>query len=289
MLIGDLFEDEWEERPRNDPKLNKAFKAAVYSNHSESEEHALQLLRSNYKNIVIALNQFSKGDQIYRGVSLTNDVVMIDPTKATRAAANTSNFMNMLVSNILPSWSGWPPRDHSLICTTDWSTARGYGGTGGSYEKGPHVVLPFGDPVIGICGATDFWGSFEGLYPPSMNDMFENVVKDYLHRPIGQTPEQLKKDLLDLSAHLAANPADKLEILDNWGSEYKPLLQSANWIQGLSEMLEPNKNRFSRIKLSALAGHFAGANREVWLSAPSLLARRSIVYAFLDEMKNVEI
>lgn len=287
MLIGDLFEDEWDERPRHKADLNKAYKDAVYSNHSKDDAQALQLLKSNYSNLVIALNQFSNGDHIYRGISLPNNAVMVDPTKAIRTAANTSNFTNMLVSEILPSWKGWPPRNQALICSTSWNTARGYGAE--SYAKGPHVVLPLGDPVIGICSGPDFWDSFGKLYPPSLNDMLEHIIPDYLKRPTASTPAGLAKDLGDLGVYMVAHPGTREEIIENWGTEYKEAIMAPNLVHGFSQLLEPNKNGFRRMKLSELKGHFAGAEREVWVSAPSLLVRREIVYNFLDNLASIQL
>lgn len=143
MLIGDLFEGDWDDRPRNNKDANAAYKAAIYSQHSDSDEQVFAILDKYYPQIVLAVNKYVAGERIYRGVNLKAEAVFVDPTKAIRTAANTSNFTNMLVSEILPSWKGWPQRNRSMICSMNRSIARGYGSN--SYELGPHVVLPLGN------------------------------------------------------------------------------------------------------------------------------------------------
>lgn len=284
MLIGDLFEDEWEERPRTKPELNQAYKAAIYSGHTEDEQAAWQLLKTHYSRIVIALNKFQSGDRIYRGVSLTNPAVLVDPSKAVRTAANTSNYANMLVSNILPSWKGWPRRDQSLICSTNRRTAEGYG----HYKAGgPHVVLPFDDATIGVCSAMDFWDSFGAIYPPTMNDMIERLVHYYLKRQAASTPQGLVKDFADLDQLFNANPGLKTELVDDWGEEYKEVMAAPSFLQGLNQALEPNKNGFRKVPLSKFDA--AGSDRECWVTGPAILAQEEVILNWLEQLTSIEL
>lgn len=282
MLIGDLFEDDWDDRPRNNKDANAAYKAAIYSQHGKSDEEVFAILDKYYPEIVIAVNKYVAGERIYRGVSLDSEAVFVDPTKAVRTAANTSNFINMLVSDILPSWKGWPKRNLSMICSMNRSIARGYGHS--SYERGPHVVLPLGNPVIGVCSANDFWESFPKLFPPSMNDMIAGLVRNYLGREAAATPEGLVKDLKDLDAAFAEKPGTKMLQVQEWGREYLTLFSAPNLLQGFNELLEPNYNGFKRVTLAEY--HSAGDEREVWISAPALLVRDTAVRRWVDQKQN---
>src|SRR5882762_7031765 len=93
---------------------------------------------------------------IYRGLNgHEENILYVDPTNYTRRSANTDNYYTLLMDN-LPSWSKFPKRSKSLICTTDSDNADTYGQVKGSV----YVVLPLGNPIIACCDGEDLWDSF---------------------------------------------------------------------------------------------------------------------------------
>lgn len=278
MLLLELFEDD---HPKRNAELKKAYQDAIYQDYADDDIKADAFLTKHYSKLVVALNKFASGDRIYRGVEDKKNfsAMVVDPTKAIRVAANTSNYTNMLVSSVLPSWKGWPPRNQALICTVRVSIAQSYGGY---HSSGPHVVLPFGDPVIGVCSNSDFWESFsDGIYPPELNDFIERLSAYTLQRKINtSTPEALAADLKQMGEISKSEPY----ILEYFSLWERNILNAPSLLEKLDAILDPKASGFKMVNLSQLNG--AGANNEVWVSAPSLMVREGIVANWLQRQQD---
>jgi hypothetical protein len=230
-----------------------------------------------------AINAYLNGKIIYRGVPNKSSMLLVDPTKVERKAANTFNYMNLLQSN-LPSWSAYPPRNRSLICTTNYKHARHYG----DY----FVVLPFGDPVIGICPSGDWFDTMHEFGgPDSINDDF-NDFYDNLKYLLESKDKKIK-----LPPHLPDTKKEffqTLTLLDNLKLKYKKhfkqtaedggyfteaLLKYPTLVDGFNKLLNPKKHEFT---IESLSNFSAPATTEVWFSAPALFIRPVYLNQYLN-------
>ena len=94
--------------------------------------------------------------KIYRGAAYSESgkISRIDTNKFNRKSANTENFYTIWMDNH-PDWSSYPKRSKSLICSTDYRIAQGYGD--------PYLIFPADKNKIGICPGEDLWFSFQKL------------------------------------------------------------------------------------------------------------------------------
>jgi len=79
----------------------------------------------------------------------------------------------MLISEILPSWNGWPRRNRSTICTNNYNEAHDYYLKYSSYDKTILAVIPENDAKLTICPTFDMWSSFNNL---SINKFTKNLA-----------------------------------------------------------------------------------------------------------------
>lgn len=107
---------------------------------------------------------------IYRAVEhSTEHYLYTDPSKGKkRLSANTYNFMTLLLDN-LPSWSNFPKRSESLICTTDKDEAEVRSG-------GTYLVFPFNNAKIAECPEDDIWNSFDDPLGDNSVDTFNQEI-----------------------------------------------------------------------------------------------------------------
>lgn len=218
--------------------------------------------------------------QIFRGENARSEgVLYVEPAKFKRRSANTDNYYTEIVDNS-DRWQMYPKRSQSLICSTDLSTASGYGTT--------YVVLPQGDPVIGVCPGGDFWVSFPvlkdkvGLRPADLNDTLKYIYYTLTDYHLGAAPSY--PVLVDaLKAIDRRNPywqarrddsevnSDKLvQGAQTWadGEANRLLKLGGNLLRTCDSLLDPAANNFRAMQLSKLK--FSGEH-EVWLSAPSYM------------------
>lgn len=114
----------------------------------------------------------AKTTPIFRGKFSHEVVTMVSPQDFTRQSANTSNIYTELIDSF-PSWSDYPKRSKSLVCST---ANEGYVTQYGEI----HLVIPVDNAKVGICPVSDFWGSFKTLQDVGIDDMdeFNNTVYD---------------------------------------------------------------------------------------------------------------
>ena len=119
-----------------------------YSEDMLSDDHFLKTQIDPHKDV---LKLWLKSPPIFRGLRHRRDgeFYIVDLTGVNRHSANTNNFFTMMVSEILPSWSLFPKRSESLICSGNRSTASGYGVT--------YRVLPLEEDHLAIANSEDFW------------------------------------------------------------------------------------------------------------------------------------
>ena len=146
-----------------------------------------ETLKLTTEEIIKSIEQYSpktiksfKDVRIYRGVHNINvDPKYVDPTQFNRKSSSTSNFYTVIIDNS-PAWSKYPKRSQSLVCSTNFEYASGYGKT--------YLVIPIDGVPIGVCSEDDFWGSFSNvssnLNGHSMAEFNDHILQvlDALHR-----------------------------------------------------------------------------------------------------------
>lgn len=133
---------------------------------------------SKYKNEIKAY--IDNGVIIYRGMGYRSQIppgtiaFLSDGSTMNREAANTSNFTNMLTS-VLPSWKGWPPRPKSFICSLKRSYASRYGSL--------FIAIPLENQPIGLANKEDFWETLPvGFEWISNVDDFNETLESILEK-----------------------------------------------------------------------------------------------------------
>lgn len=226
---------------------------------------------------------------IYRGAS-GDTARLVNPTVYTRVSAHTTNEYTALLSN-LPNWSEYPKRSKSIICTTDPFNADDYGDT--VYV----VVLP---PKFnaGVCFKNDLWFSFLHLKKETtiyMMENFNNYFADLVHRAAGYGIGWHADQYVDL-ADIRSYCDDIQETLLNEVMKYKNDLSKSKLSDNalaiyfmekirrlgdeppdgfvfslLADLLDPVKNKFTRITNYQELRQYVGRNREIWTDSPALL------------------
>lgn len=276
MKIVDLFEDvPLSKRREYGKKVSKSFDDAAAA-------------FSRYKTkIQPALAAYSRGSVIWRGVPSNRKLLLVDPTKVERKAANTSNYMNLLQSN-LPSWQDFPPRNRSLVCSADYGYAELYSARDGFSSNPPYVVLPIGDPLIGIVPADDWFNSYKSYSGPSrmnidLEALYEMVQYITDQRKVGKLPEDKAgffKTLNQMDAVIKAHKKEILQYMETTqpSAFIKKLLKYPTLLEGLNAMLDPSANKFQAVSLSQ---YNIKRKNEIWFSAPAVLIKEDTLKKLL--------
>jgi hypothetical protein len=235
---------------------------------------------------------------------------IIEPSKHERVSANTSNVYTLLIDN-LRSWSEYPKRSRSIICSTSAFNAAGYG-----VHNPPHQVFPEDGAKIGVAPRSDIWNSFEkGLSEisvptlPQFNELILTLAAISRHGldegpgfPVSSKFATIAKNVSTfekLTTHIdhletvieAEGGVDKFVARwhDLYHSEKLPAIASASIMDRARQLLEIYKKRGSLMEtieylLSPEKNGFRLATpatlreprdetiaREVWTDARSLL------------------
>jgi len=234
---------------------------------------------------------------IYRGNRSSDTLAVVDPKTSTRTSQNTDNYYTLFIDND-PSWSKFPKRSKSLICTTDYSKSILYGNG--------YVMFPVNGSDIGICPKGDIWGSFKGLESSggndgflallfeSFNDMFtvinksgeikecfnedfsiESLVNSMLsrskptkHKTYDDDIGTFKKQLKYLDQHIKKNGPDiylgYLPLIDKlFNTFYK-----GDMYKCISDILDPKRSGF---KLQKVGKKLPTNGHEVWTDGKCLM------------------
>lgn len=228
--------------------------------------------------LAVALAQAEKGNRIYRGSPNAAPIVITDPTTAERISRNTSNEFTLLITYILPSWKNYPKRTRSIICSEDYHIAAGYARNGAAY-----IVLPIGDPVVGIAPSNDIWDSFK-ISPPEFNSFFAEAVERFRKFfPTAKLPyefntaEDVMTVLNAFDQAVKTNPnkawdwSKDMEYIGGWGTRsLVGIMTSGNCVAGLDAYFGAAANGFDAVPLSK---YESGRKRELWISSPAVLIK----------------
>jgi len=118
-----------------------------------SLEDAQILLAKNCKQSVAA---YKADRRVFRGMHNSNNYMYVDPKKGTRrSVGDMPNYYTFILSND-KSWSAYPKRTKSLICTTNLIDTQSYGSS--------YVVFFYDGAKIGVVPDGDIWFAWKSEF-----------------------------------------------------------------------------------------------------------------------------
>lgn len=224
----------------------------------------------------IAIEQYKNRNIIYRGVPSKDSIILVDPTKVERSAANTYNYVNLLQSN-LPNWQEFPPRNKSLICSGSQGYADSYGKL--------FVVLPLGNPTIGIVPSSDW---FDVIDAPMINRKLRKIYMraEYLVNKQEKSLPETKDDFFAALKFIEKVQASELkdtllkDLKDYFGDyEIRNIVKFLDTpiIESLAREMDPIELGFKHVPLS----EYKAIKQELWFSAPALLIEPKVLREIL--------
>lgn len=214
------------------------------------------------------------GPVLWRGFKRTTmSSILMDTTVHERTAANTTNFINLMVSN-LPSWSKYPKRNRSAICTMDMNTASQY-----SYMGSIMLVFPFDGTEVGIAPQYDFWVSFRNHFNnvSQVSELYTDFLSQFVPEIVNVKHNNFQ-DLVTAMKMVDDRYKDLgrekfLEwIEDEAGEETRWSLMhtfeyDGNLMKSFETVLNPDNNGFTLTN----AGHLPNSTKhEAWFSGKAV-------------------
>jgi len=218
----------------------------------------------------VAFNQALKGNKIYRGLPFNEDLLHANPTQTVRKSQNTTNFYTLLMDN-LASWKNYPKRSRALICATSEGRAMDYG-----YA---YVVLPEGNPMIGVCGENDLWDSFPNVMSTlnlggmdRFNEVIGSIADGYGLRMDDDDYQSFIKDLEKADEYRAQGlELDRSAVNRGFYRAIEYLFkQKVPLIRTFESLMMPSKNGFDLTSLGNLNAT-SHQGKEVWFNSPAWL------------------
>lgn len=224
----------------------------------------------------IAYNTAKNGLLFFRGIPDDCHQQIIHPLPTRKEAFSDQLFNSHQSSN--PRWAAYPKRDQSHICSTDIHYAAEFGT--------PHIVVPHGNPQIGICPSDDSWTAFTCHLPQTMNDAYELANKIYAileYHSIWTNPHPAMASVQNILNYsptyhdtavffsLLANPAmcGDGEVADDIAFIVSSASRPDLWAN-LEEALSPTANNFQSIDFANCP---VLEKREIWFSGPATFLR----------------
>ena len=128
---------------------------------------------------IVANYKSQTGHAIWRGDPGLTASYMLKPQNGNRKSANTTNHYTVLLDSN-PKNKDWPPRSKSIICSTSFHAAQGYG-----RGNGMGVLFPYDGTKIGVVNRPDFWSVKVSLAPsvgrpqsmPNLNKFWFKLIQ----------------------------------------------------------------------------------------------------------------
>jgi hypothetical protein len=224
-----------------------------------SIEELIEELKTNYST---ALQKYKRGIAIYRGSStyLAGNPFVTNPRVSKRKSANTKNYYTLIMSSS-PKWSKYPPRNLSLICSTDYEYASDYGM--------PLVVLPENNARIGICNYEDLWQSwYNGVELENFPHIISKIFNTHLKKDFDSSPAEFRD-----GCKLLDKMAEEINLAKELNKRLK-IKYSGNMLSDLLHFLTPENFSFTLTSIQDLS---KVKNREVWTDSKCLLVDKQML------------
>jgi len=203
---------------------------------------------------------------IWRGAkNHTEDVLKIDPSTGIRQSQNTSNYYTELMDHS-PYFEGWPKRSRSLICSLNFGRANSYA----KYSDGEtYAVFPGRGVKVAVCPGEDIWDTeanipLFGGYIPFID------INQYLN-DFGLSPLYERMLTQVKSSHF-----ERELVAFCKAAGTKSIPRPEDVLPQIMDGMQPKVTGFHLMEPEEIA--VSGiANKEVWLSGPCILVRKSII------------
>ena len=262
------------------------------------EDKFISLLDSKYKNAKkIFTDSFTNHDDnlIYRGIRDGEGGALLytDPKGDERRSPYAdTNLYNILLSN-LPSWSNFPKRNKSIICSSSIESVGGYG------DSGTYIVLPPDNSNIGVCSADDIWYSFNKIkgYYGNLNyftERIKSLLSLYFNKIEDDDYKKLVNQMDYFDEHLYLDYAkseneeadeydqiiidkDIIKILKFLKYDFK---EGDNLLKRIEDMVDPSNNDIKLLKYTSSIN--LPSKRELWIGEPCLLINMNVRHNIKD-------
>jgi hypothetical protein len=236
-----------------------------------SEEEALNLLKTKCSKAY--RNRLIEKTWIFRGVESSDEpFYMVDPTKGkSRRSINIPNYYTLMIDNF-KSWSKFPERGHSIMCTTKIEKAESFG-YGNTFR-----VFPYDSAKIGVVPASDIWFNTAFPYIDKMTKIprIAKFIKEFKYHKISDDIwVQFKSDLQRIEDKIRSEKPseDRVTATDSVFNYYirKKLYKTKSLFDVIEDLMDPKKNGFKLAK----PGDGLPRDSEVWVgNAPSVLINK---------------
>lgn len=224
-------------------------------------------LYQQYKTAIdFAINKYvTTGSAIYKGSARyarygEEGLIIRDPMSfpEARTSKNTMNYYTEWVDHSA-SWSHFPKRSRSLICSTSKNYAEDYGAV--------RVVVPVQNTAVGVCPERDWWFSFDRTSrrngPDAINTFVHEVLKENGIFLNGRT---VKYE--EFAPHFNAIDVSKAN-MPYYYDDLKDIAVAKGGLGGLMDyVFDPVANEF---RLITWKDFNITGNHEVWLNAPCVM------------------
>lgn len=268
----------------------------INENYTVVTDEQTDIIKKQYKKQIAMA---SKSMPIFRGMNYTGDLIIGEGSQMQRKSANTQNYFTLL-TEVLPSWNGWPKRAQSFICTTKQHAALSYSKAQKYHPKfsknakyGLYKVIPLENQLIAVASQNDIWYSFSTLEKLGMytlnefNKTLNNIILGYMGKNDTQrgifTPDtNSTMTSNELKAILKQIQKDKewcKKTYDNIGASKRSpfgkilemFLSNSSILENLNYYLNPeaNDNRLLS-NITELKKASINDNKEVWMTGKVL-------------------
>ena len=209
------------------------------------------------RRILPEYSQALAAEPIWRGLDHPDDPFtckIAAPSQYERAAANTNNHSNMVVSNS-PLWANYPKRNKAFICASDYDYASAYGSV--------YRILPRNNTLLGVCSAIDFWDSFSYMLKFNISFIELNEALGGMDR--GRLTDT---NYAGFKQQLDAMAPEKFDLDEQTDHLYQTSLKLGLSVsETLEKLLDPKANNIRTQNISA----FNYPGREVWFVGECLV------------------
>lgn len=301
MRLDSLFEASVSKETRN--------QVDSFNSHlSDVDAPEFQAFVEKYRpQLTLAMRKYAKGIGIFRGdrsLNTVSNAALITPGQ--RKSQNTTNYYTLWMSNH-ESWSDFPRRDRSAICSSSYQRARSYG-SGWNDDSNAFLIVPMTDTKIGVCSDSDLWQSWlentPGMHSKvmwlmrrlSILDLDENDWNTLASQLKALTYREFRESYVkhNVESSDMTKPEYELEAFNATFGQVKgiKLHDDDTMYEIMATLMNPYYNEFtltSWLKYD-LSFQNGGQGHEVWFSAPYLAIKvegpKATLFPYLKEKLN---
>jgi hypothetical protein len=266
----------------NKLKQIKAILSSGFNNKEINEDDFKKLIQTDYSE---AWNNYVNDIIFYRGIdnSIKTKIFISSPKLRQSipdvySGDESINFYTTLFSEVLPSWSKYPKRNHSIICINDSDLSEEYGNT--------YIIFPKNGSIIGGCPESDIWYSFEKFLDLKLFEEYLKIIMKCIE--YNKNIFNNKEDILDFfdyfSKHDPVNNVEMEEIPQIKELYILMVKNKNNLIKLFDNILNPKKNDFALFKNKNFPEIDEG--HELWFDNEYLaIVYTNEMFEFLEKLK----